>query len=102
MRQDNDRGDESRERMAKIEVKLKRFVYSVPVVSTGSIVLSEHKLDVFSMPSMHEDPEFYARIEQIWCWTCGKFTAHQINWRWGGTSYLCPECGNIVVVANQP
>jgi predicted RNA-binding Zn-ribbon protein involved in translation (DUF1610 family) len=48
---------------------------------------------------MQEDPSFYARIEQIWCWKCEKVTAHEINWRWGGQSFLCPECGDIVVIS---
>jgi hypothetical protein len=60
----------------------------------------EVKPALFKMPSMREDPSFYARLEQIWCWKCEKATVHEINWRWGGQSFLCQECGDIVVVKN--
>ncbi len=44
-----------------------------------------------------KDPDFYARILQVCCWTCGRVTTHGITFRCGGRCFLCKECGNIVV-----
>src|SRR5207247_3212802 len=49
------------------------------------------------MPSLEKNPDFFARFESVWCWTCGKVTTHEITWRWGGRCYMCKGCAKIVV-----
>src|SRR3989442_15945165 len=49
------------------------------------------------VPSLEKNPDFFARYESVWCWTCGKVTMHEITWRWGGRCFLCKECATIVV-----
>jgi len=49
------------------------------------------------MPSLEKNPDFFARYESVWCWTCGKVTNHEITFRWGGRCFLCKACGAIVV-----
>jgi len=51
---------------------------------------------VGSVPSLEKNPDFFARFESIWSWTCGKVTNHEITWRWG-KCLMCKECANIVV-----
>jgi len=49
------------------------------------------------VPSLEKNPDFFARFESLWCWTCGKVTNHEITWRWGGKCFMCKVCANIVV-----
>jgi hypothetical protein len=51
----------------------------------------------FDSPALQKNPDFYARLVHVWCWTCGKATTHEITFRWGGRCFLCRGCGNIVV-----
>lgn len=44
-----------------------------------------------------KDPQFFARVLPLWCWTCRKVTAHEITFRWGGRCFMRKECANIVV-----
>src|SRR6266516_3949426 len=43
------------------------------------------------MPSLEKNPDFFARFSSVWCWTCGKVTAHEITFRWGGRCFMCKE-----------
>jgi len=49
------------------------------------------------MPSLEKNPEFFARYESIWCWTCGKVTSHERTWRWGGDVVLCARNAQILL-----
>src|SRR2546422_1597845 len=44
---------------------------------------------------LESNPKLYARLLQVWCWTCGKVTTHEITFRWGGRCFMCKECANI-------
>jgi len=46
---------------------------------------------------MDKNPDFFARLLLIWCWTCGKTSTHEVTWRWGGRCYQCRDCGQMVV-----
>ncbi len=52
---------------------------------------------MFDFSALQKNPDFYARMLQVWCWTCGRVTTHEITFRWGGRCFLCRECGNVVV-----
>ncbi|HEX4919432.1 MAG TPA: hypothetical protein VFV92_01670, partial [Candidatus Bathyarchaeia archaeon] len=47
-----------------------------------------------------------ARVEHIWCWTCGRVTGHQLTFRWGRQELPMPglrkyRSGVIVAIAKS-
>src|SRR2546427_4128696 len=47
------------------------------------------------MPSSEKNPDFFARFESVWNWTCGKVHFSRNHLARGGTVFHVKECANI-------